>query len=237
MPAQKKPESKSKSSQYKSKSSQSKPKSSQSKSKSSEKMSQSSKPKQTTKSKTTIVEKSAPAPAVNPDPVVTPPVAVETHNEDSTILQIEVDFAKLTSKLIELKTLQSSIMSELKILQKNIHKHVKDTKKKKKKVVDPNKPKRSPSGFAKPALISNALCNFLGKENGTEMARTEVTKHLTEYIKTNELQDKENRRKIIPDKKLQSLLNVPNNEVLTYFNLQTFMKVHFPKSSSVSKTI
>ena len=224
MPAQKKPSSKSKS------------KSSQSKSKS-------SKSEQTTKSKTTIVEKSAPAPepVVTPpmvtQPVVTPPVVMESQNEDNTVLQIEADFSKLTSKLIELKTLQSSIMSELKILQKNIHKHVKDTKKKKKKVVDPNKPKRSPSGFAKPALISNALCNFLGKENGTEMARTEVTKHLTEYIKTNELQDKENRRKIIPDKKLQSLLNVPNNEVLTYFNLQTFMKVHFPKSSSVSKTI
>ena len=232
MPAQKKTESKSKS----------KSKSSQSKSKTSEKMSQSSKPKQTTKSKTTVVEKSAPVTVPVPEPAVTPlvttpPVAVETQNEDSTILQIEADFAKLTSKLMELKTLQGSIMSELKILQKNIHKHVKDTKKKKKRVVDPNKPKRSPSGFAKPALISNALCNFLGKANGTEMARTEVTKHLTEYIKTNELQDKENRRKIIPDKKLQSLLNIPNNEVLTYFNLQTFMKVHFPKSSSVSKTI
>ena len=43
--------------------------------------------------------------------------------------------------------------------------------------------KKEPSGFAKPTLISNELCDFLSKPNGTEMARTEVTKYLTQYIK------------------------------------------------------
>lgn len=215
---------------------------SSSKSKSSGKT-KTTKTKQESKSTTSGIVEQVVEQLVPPEvpPVVAPVELAPVVNSDSTgedtINSIESDFAKLTNKLLELKTLQCSIMTELKVLQKNIHKHVKETRKKKKKVVDPNKPKRSPSGFAKPALISNALCNFLGKEKGTEMARTEVTKHLTEYIKTNQLQDKENRRKIIPDKKLQSLLNIPSDEVLTYFNLQTFMKVHFPKSASVSKTI
>jgi chromatin remodeling complex protein RSC6 len=94
------------------------------------------------------------------------------------------------------------------------------------------RPKRAPSGFAKPALISKELCSFLGVETGTEMARTEVTKHLTTYIKEHNLQDQANKRKILPDSKLQKLLNVTPSDEVTYFNLQKFMKVHFPKSAA-----
>ena len=104
-------------------------------------------------------------------------------------------------------------------------------KNKKRKNLDPNRPKRAPSGFAKPALISSELCSFLGKPEGTEMARTEVTKYLTQYIKENKLQDEANRRKILPDKQLQQLLNVGKGDEVTYFNLQKYMKVHFPKSA------
>ena len=66
------------------------------------------------------------------------------------------------------------------------------------------------------------------------MARTEVTKYLTQYIKNNSLQDQENRRKIVPDAKLKTLLNVKDSDEVTYFNLQKYMKVHFPKSASAS---
>ena len=65
---------------------------------------------------------------------------------------------------------------------------------------------------------------------GTEMARTEVTKYLTTYIKEHSLQDAVNRRKIIPDKRLGKLLNIGKDDEVTYFNLQKYMKVHFPKS-------
>ena len=41
-----------------------------------------------------------------------------------------------------------------------------------------------------------------------EMVRTEVTKHLTQYIKEHELQDQANKRRIIPDEQLSQLLNV-----------------------------
>ena len=61
------------------------------------------------------------------------------------------------------------------------------------------------------------------------MARTEVTKYLSQYIKEHNLQDKTNRRKILPDTKLQKLLNVGKGVEVTYFNLQTYMKFHFHK--------
>ena len=63
------------------------------------------------------------------------------------------------------------------------------------------------------------------------MARTEVTKYLTTYIKQHDLQDSANRRKILPDDSLKKLLNVGKEDEVTYFNLQKYMKVHFPKKN------
>jgi len=184
----------------------------------------------------TVVEPVAVEP-VAVEPVAVEPVAVEqtvTATTDiSSIESIELEFLSLATRLQELKTLQSSVVSDLKKLHKTVHRHMKENSKKnkKRKNLDPNRPKRAPSGFAKPALISVELCSFLGKPEGTEMARTEVTKYLTQYIKEHKLQDEANRRKILPDKQLQQLLNVGKGDEVTYFNLQKYMKVHFPKSA------
>lgn len=172
-----------------------------------------------------------------PAPVAVPVSAPESEIVEVTPLQqIDQGFTSLNSKLSEFKSLYASINTDLRALQKNIQRYMKDSSKRNRrnKNTDPNRPKRPPSGFAKPALISSALCNFLGKPEGTEMARTEVTKHLTQYIKTNSLQDQENRRKIVPDAALKKLLNVKDSDEVTYFNLQKYMKVHFPKSASAS---
>ncbi len=64
------------------------------------------------------------------------------------------------------------------------------------------------------------------------MARTEVTKYLTKYIKEHQLQDSANKRIINCDSALASLLNVQPSDEVTYFNLQRYMKPHFPKSAS-----
>jgi chromatin remodeling complex protein RSC6 len=159
--------------------------------------------------------------------------------ETGSIESIESEFLSLATRLQELKTLQISVVSDLKKLHKTVHRHMKENSKKhkKRKNLDPNRPKRAPSGFAKPALISVELCNFLKKPEGTEMARTEVTKYLTQYIKEHKLQDEANRRKILPDKPLQQLLNVGQGDEVTYFNLQKYMKVHFPKSAVLSVSL
>lgn len=206
------------------------------------KKSSSGKKRKSSSSKKTTTESVAPvtesvAPVSEPVAPVSEPVAPATESlvsEVSPLESIESEFASLTSRLLELKTLQMSITTDLKRLHKSVQKHIKESGKKKnrKKMEDPNRPKRAPSGFAKPSLISNELCKFLNKPLGTEMARTEVTKFLTEYIKENQLQDQSNRRKIVPDKSLQKLLNVSSKDEVTYFNLQKYMKVHFPKSAS-----
>ena len=53
---------------------------------------------------------------------------------------------------------------------------------------------RKPSGFAKPTYLSPELCTFLNVEKGTELARTEVTKRILQYVKDNNLQNQSNGR-------------------------------------------
>jgi chromatin remodeling complex protein RSC6 len=74
------------------------------------------------------------------------------------------------------------------------------------------------------------------KPHGSQVARTEVTQYIIQYIKDNKLQWTENRKVIKPDGKLNSLLDVPVGEEVTYFNLQRFMNRHFVKGGSNVKT-
>ncbi len=200
--------------------------------------------KKTSGKKSSAKTAAAATPAPEPEVVAAPAPAadavstttVEAPVEVSLLDQIESDFASLNERLAQFKTMYASITSDLRKLQKNMAKHVKENSRRNRKRKAPagDKPRRAPSGFAKPALISKELCTFLGKPAGTEMARTEVTKHLTSYIKEHNLQDQANKRKIVPDAALKKLLNVKASDELTYFNLQKYMKVHFPKPASAT---
>ena len=199
------------------------------KSKSSASKSTASKAKKT-KAAAPVVQEAAPAPAPTPAPTQS-----STSGQITEWSDIESQFSNIASRLKEFREFQTSLTSDVRVLQKNVQRFLKETARKNKRRSKPaeGKPPRAPSGFAKPALISTQLCSFLNKPKGTEMARTEVTKFLTTYIKEHNLQDPENKRRILPDKKLGKLLNAGSNEV-TYFNLQKYMKVHFPKSASAT---
>ena len=54
---------------------------------------------------------------------------------------------------------------------------------KKEVVKNKNKGNRQPSGFAKPVKVTKELCEFMNQTEGTEIARTEVTRALVFYIK------------------------------------------------------
>ena len=67
----------------------------------------------------------------------------------------------------------------------------------------------------------------MGKERGSEVARTEVTQYIIQYIKDNHLVNKDNKKLLEPDEKLKKLLDVKENDEVTYFNIQRLMNKHF----------
>jgi chromatin remodeling complex protein RSC6 len=122
----------------------------------------------------------------------------------------------------------NGIQSTLKQLEKDVKKQMKGLKKEAEK--NKNKGNRSPSGFAKPSKVTKELCAFMNKSEGSEIARTEVTKALVAYIKENKLENETNRKIIMPDNKLKFLLGVEDGQELTFFNIQKYMNKHFVKS-------
>jgi hypothetical protein len=83
-----------------------------------------------------------------------------------------------------------------------------------------------------PILISNELADFLRKEHGTKLTRSDVTKGIFNYIKIHNLQDKQFSRIINPDKKLKQLLNISDSEQLSIFNIQKYLTLHITKIQS-----
>jgi len=133
------------------------------------------------------------------------------------------------AKLQQLGVLISSLKAEYRTLEKKWTRDLKTAQKQssKRKRKAGN---RAPSGFVKPTRISDELAKFLEKPSGSEMARTEVTRDINKYIRTHNLQDTQNGRKINPDSKLATLLKLKKTDELTYFNLQRYMSPHFAKA-------
>jgi upstream activation factor subunit UAF30 len=153
--------------------------------------------------------------------------AVEESDVEAPLAEQSVEFL---AKLQQLSVMISSLKSEYRALEKKWSREVKTAQKQssKRKRKSGN---RAPSGFVKPTKISDELASFLGKDKGCEMARTDVTRDINKYIRTNNLQDKENGRKINPDTKLAALLKLKKTDELTYFNLQRYMSPHFAKAT------
>lgn len=131
-----------------------------------------------------------------------------------------------------------SISARMKVLQKEVNKSSRS--KRTSKPVDPDAPKR-PSALQKPISISNELCKFLGFDLDTEHSRQEVTSAINSYIKTNNLQNPENRRFILLEgsveaTNLKTLLRDPDQPV-TFFNIQRYLKPHYPMSEKEKKTL
>jgi len=159
-------------------------------------------------------------------PAVVDAAPVDDVVESSSLTSKLADYS---SKIQQLSSVVGILKSEFKALEKSVARELKIAQKSasKKKRSSGN---RAPSGFVKPTRISDELALFLGKEKGTELARTAVSKEINAYIRANSLQDKENGRKIHADAKLSKLLKLGKDDELTYFNLQKYMKNHFIKA-------
>ena len=173
--------------------------------------------------------KVAKASKVEATPVVAAAVSSEEPvvAEEAPLAELSLEFA---AKIQQLSLSLSALKTDFRVLDKKWAREIKAAQKQSTK----HKRKtgnRAPSGFVKPTRISDELAKFLDKPSGTEMARTDVTRDVNKYIRANNLQDKENGRKINPDPKLATLLKLKKTDELTYFNLQKYMSHHFAKAT------
>ena len=191
--------------------------------------------KKASKTKTTqkpVVETPVtPETPVTTDTTVVDPVSSEvSFTEDFTVLlnQLKSVQTMLRDLTAHATKLERRVAKESKLLQKKANGKVKRKQ-------DPN---RAPSGFSKPGPVSKELLTFL-QDQGTAMtddnmiARTNVTKAISDYCRTKGLQDQKDKRRLNADKTLVKLLKLKKGDELTFFNLQKFMKVHFPNKEGV----
>jgi len=90
--------------------------------------------------------------------------------------------------------------------------------------------RRAKNAFLKPRALTPELSAFMGLPAGSQRSQTEVTKFVSNYVKTHNCFDPANKRRIIADGALSRLLKVTDKDTVTYLNLQSFLKVHFLKA-------
>lgn len=181
----------------------------------------------TTAKKTKKTTESAVQEPVNEIVQTTAPVVAEQPKDSTEAVSLKM--TEFSAKLQQLIGLLSTVKSDFKTLEKSVSREMKAAQKASAKKRQ-NSGNRKPSGFVKPARISDELAAFLGKESGTEMSRTDVSKEINAYIVAHKLKNEKNGRIIHPDAKLTKLLKVQKDDELTFFNLQRYMKPHFAKA-------
>lgn len=189
--------------------------------------------KKSRKTKETPVEAAAPVVAT-PAPVVAAEPVAETSVE-----------TQLAAAVSATETLHKEVQSLASLLRRAVKAYGRERRVADKEVARAQRKRarkegsdgvaRKPTSFQTPKAISTQLCEFLGVPTGTTMARTDVTKAIGKYIKDHGLQNTENKRKFTPDSKLSKLfgpLQAKHKEKgFEYFNLQTYLAPHFPKSA------
>jgi chromatin remodeling complex protein RSC6 len=215
-----------------------------------------SKPK-VTKKAVESVSLSSPQVVVEAAPVVVDLVVEAAPGEELSFKQrLEVLVKSRTESIDRLKR----EIQELRKLQKEHESILKEASKKNKKKAprDFSKPRKA-TGFAGPVIVSDELYTFLTKskavmkdqsytptsqeehdnwprvpvKTGTPIARTDVTSHISKYIKEHNLQNPEAKREIIPDATLRKIFTNPKLDeqpvAFNYLKLQTYLNHHFPQ--------
>lgn len=194
-------------------------------------------------------------PVVEPVVEQTPTVettTTETVEQTTTVTTTEVEslksrFERLVKVTQEHVAGLKMVTAELRKLQRDHEVAMKEASKKSKRKQSRDGVTRKASGFASPVTVSDEMYAFLapfGVEHGTPIARTDVTRHITAYIRDNDLQNPAYRREIVPNAALKKLLgpaeelkdpaDPSSKKVYTYLRLQKYLSKHFPSKKTTT---
>jgi chromatin remodeling complex protein RSC6 len=156
----------------------------------------------------------------------------------------EVLLATLTEQL---KALSSEFSTKVRDVVKSVQEASKAAKKeqrdsKKKRKINPAdmtpeqrtawEARRANNAFLVEKPLTPELCAFMGLPSGSKRSQTQVTKFISDYVKSHSCFDPTFKRRILPNTVLAKLLRVDDKTEVTYLNLQKFLKVHFIKPTT-----
>jgi len=177
--------------------------------------------------------------------VVVPTVAAVPAVAAATAAPAQSSEALLATLTEQLKALSTEFTAKVREAVKATQEAAKQAKKeqrdsKKKRKINPEdmtpeqrkawEARRANNAFLIERPLSPELCSFMGIAAGSKRSQTQVTKHISDYVKSHNCFDPNFKRRIIPNAALAKLLKVDDKTEVTYLNLQKYLKVHFQKA-------
>ena len=198
-------------------------------------------PKKSAKKKNIVIAEPVTAPVVEA-PVVAEVAKAEVAKAEVAKTDVQLfdysdEIAKVKDDLKSALDLVRTLITNVNSLEKKLNRDTKVVAKKMRGKVRRTGENKVISGFSKPGPVSDELRAFLKIGKDDLIARTQVTKAITKYCQEHKLQNEADKRIILADKTLQKLLKIGKNDELTYFNLQKYMKVHFPNKEGIYPTL
>ena len=144
-----------------------------------------------------------------------------------TVKEILADIETNVGEQVVLQRTLKGLNKEL----ERAHKiEVKEASKRKKSTKDASE-KRDPSGFNAKQPVPPEFCEQpWGCEADQELPRTMLTKMVYDYVKEENLQDPDDKRRIFPDETLKKLFHLKDSDELHFNNFQTYMKRLYDRS-------
>tara|TARA_B100001093_G_C26712810_1_gene964203 strand:- start:140 stop:583 length:444 start_codon:yes stop_codon:yes gene_type:complete len=131
---------------------------------------------------------------------------------------INDQFKTLQTGLNDMFKMSRTMQDQLKALQKSCRMVEKKTRVKKKRPQEP-------------MGISAELAKFLSQKKETNMTKADVMKSISSYIKTENLQLKDDKRKFLPNKQLIKLFGIKPADVknMTFVEINKHVSQHLTK--------
>ena len=128
-------------------------------------------------------------------------------------MNVDENFKTLGDQLNLMTKTTKLLQDEIKTIQKLVKSATKGSKQRRRKTQ------------AKQSL-SSELSSFLSLENETKLTKAEVMKEVSNYIKTKDLQIKEDKRKFLPNKELSKLFGLSKPHNMTFVEINKYVSPH-----------
>ena len=145
----------------------------------------------------------------------------ETTHETTPEVSIENQFKDIYEELSNMVSGTRNLQTRVKELSRQYRTACKPKKVKKHTVMHD------------PMNISAELLKYLKQTAGTQMTKSEAMKMVSTRVKTDGLQNPENKRQFTPNKALGKVLNMSTIKTITFVELNKYLSHHFTPVPSV----